>query len=125
MAFTYDITTTTGRIRRLIGDTVEDAGPLPEEPSNFNDDEIAFFYESEGSHIQRGAAAGLEALSSAWAAHEGRYRSGPEDEESSASAAYAANAAQLRMVYGWNKAADDAASAQAGGFSVGVRRTDA
>ena len=124
MAFTYDITTTSGRIRRLIGDTVEDNGALPD-GANFTDAEIAFFYENEGNHVQRGAAAGLEALAAAWAAHEGSYRMGPEDEESSSSAAFAARAEMLRKVYGYNKADDSAAAANAGGFSVGMRRTDA
>lgn len=124
MAFTYDITTSTGRIRRLIGDTVANNGALPD-GANFDDDEISFFYESEGSHIQRGAAAGLEALAAAWATYEGRYRMGPEDEESTSSSAFAARAEMLRKVYGYNKADDSAAAAQAGGFSVPMRRTDA
>lgn len=123
MAFTYDLSTTTGRIRRLIGDTVEDKGVLPD-GANFSDLEISTFYELEGSHVQRGAAGALEALAAAWAAHEGRYREGPVDEESLASTAFAARAAQLRSVYGYNTADDTAAASAAGGFSVGVRRTD-
>lgn len=124
MAFTYDLDTTTGRIRRLIGDTEKDAGPLPDS-ANFSDAEVNFFYELEGSHVQRGAAAGLEALAAAWAAHEGRYREGPVDEESLSSTAFARQAAQLRNVYGYNKAGNDAAAAAAGGFSVAMRRSSA
>lgn len=124
MAFSYDITTTTGRIRLLIGDTVENNGPLPDS-SNFQDDEVSYFYTSEGSHVGRGAAAALESLANRWAAYEGRYRSGPEDEESLSSEAFANRAEQLRRVYGYNKADDDVASANAGGFSVGMRRTNA
>ncbi len=122
MAFTYDLTTTTGQIRRLIGDTQEDAGQLPD-GANFSDAEIDFFYTSEGNHIHRGAAAGLEALAAAWAAHEGRYREGPVDEESLSSTAFSRQAWSLRTVYGYNKAGNDAAAAAAGGFSVSMRRT--
>ena len=124
MAFTYDLSTTTGRIRRMAGDTIEDAGPLPD-GRNFSDAEIAFFYDIEGSHVQRGAAAALEALAAAWAAYEGRYREGPVDEESLSSTAFAKQAAQIRSVYGWNKAGDDSAAAAAGGFSVAMRRSSA
>ena len=124
MAFSYDISTTNGRIRRLVGDTIENEGALPG-GRNFTDAEITAFYELEGSHIQRGAAAALEALAAAWAAHEGRYREGPVDEESLSSTAFAARAEQLRRVYGYYTAGDDAAAEMAGGFSVGVRRSDA
>lgn len=124
MAFTYDLTTTTGRIRRMISDTVENDGPLPDS-GNFTDAEIAFFYESEGNHVQRGTAAALEALANAWAAFEGRLREGPVDEESLSSATFAARAEMIRRVYGYNTAGDDAAAEMAGGFSVGVRRSDA
>lgn len=124
MAISYDISTAAGRIRRLIGDTLDGSGPLPD-GSNFTDDEIDAFYEDEGNHIQRAAAAGLEALANAWAAFEGRLREGPADEESLSSAAFAERAQRLRDVYGYNTADDDAAAAMAGGFSVGMRRSDA
>jgi hypothetical protein len=124
MTVTYDISTTTGRIRRLVGDTVENDGPMPD-GGNFTDAEIAFFYESEGNHVQRGAAAALEALANKWAAYAGRHRMGPEDEESLQSLQFSSQAQQLRDVYGYNRADDDAAASEAGGFSLPMRRSDA
>lgn len=108
----------------MAGDTIEDAGPLPD-GRNFSDAEIAFFYDIEGSHVQRGAAAALEALAAAWSAYEGRYREGPVDEESLSSTAFANQAQKLRAVYGHNKAGDADAAAAAGGFSVAMRRSSA
>lgn len=121
MAFTYEITTNRGRIRRLVGDAIEDMGALPD-GVNFQDAEIDEFFSMEGNHIQRAAALALESLESAWAAEAGRYRSGPEDEQSLQAAAFGNRAARLRAVYGWNTADDSAAAARAGGFSISVRR---
>ena len=109
MAFTYDITTDRGRIRRLVGDTILDTGALPD-GVNFSDAEIDEFFSMEGNHIQRAAALALESLASAWAAEAGRYRSGPEDEQSLQAVAFGDRAAMLRNVYGWNTADDSTAA---------------
>lgn len=57
MAFTYDTSTTTGKIRLLIFDT---------DSTNyvFEDAEIDVFYDVEGSSIKRAAALALETMAS-------------------------------------------------------------
>lgn len=55
MAFTYDISTDRGKVRRLIGDT-NSADAL------FQDDEIDFFLDQAGSGIYQAAAYACEAL---------------------------------------------------------------
>ena len=124
MSFTYDLTTAVAddliisQIRRLIGDTVDTAGPLPNE-QNFADVEVTFFYDQEGSHIYRAAAAAFEALSAAWSAHNGRQRLGPRDIEFKQAEMYAARAERLRGQYGY--AADDTADDFYSGFSIEIR----
>lgn len=55
MAFSYDITTDRGKVRRLINDVV-DAGHI------FEDDEVDAFLEMEGASVKRGAALGIETI---------------------------------------------------------------
>ena len=61
MTTTYTLTTTTGQIRLVIGDTDTDNALL-------TDEEIAFFYSSEGS-VTLGAAAASEAIAAKYAAN--------------------------------------------------------
>jgi len=56
--YTYDITTTVGKIRRLIGDT----DITPESDATFNDEEIEFYYDLAGDSILKAAALGLRAI---------------------------------------------------------------
>lgn len=57
MAFTYDLTTTVGKLRLLIPDRVT--------PSHlFEDDELTAFYTMEANNVRLGAAAALEAMAS-------------------------------------------------------------
>lgn len=55
MAFTYDVTTTEGRVRLLIGDTVN-SGHL------FEDSEISAFLSLNGDNVRLAAASALEAI---------------------------------------------------------------
>ena len=73
MAFTYDLTLTgdslaISQIRLEIGDTSDatDAGVKPD-GANFADDEIQYFYDSEGDSVLGGAAHACEVLSRMWA----------------------------------------------------------
>lgn len=54
------------RIRLEIGDTVEGEGVKPE-GTNFTDDELLYFYTSEGSDIGRASAKACEVLTTMWA----------------------------------------------------------
>ena len=53
MPFTYDVSTTLGRIRIEAADTVVSA-------SKFDDDELLYFYSEEGNSIRKAAAHALE-----------------------------------------------------------------
>jgi len=55
MAFTFDLSTNTGKVRLLIPDRAAEA-PL------FQDDEIAAFLDLESANVRRAAALGLETI---------------------------------------------------------------
>lgn len=109
--FTYDITTTDGKVRRRIGDTVEGNGILPNS-ENFAPDEISYFLTAEGDHIMKAAAAAMEAAAAAWASRAGTYRLGPESDEQRQSDALAKRALTLRDRFGYTSDENSA------GFSV-------
>ncbi len=122
MAFTFDLALTgdsliVSEIRLFIGDKVENEGILPK-GANFQDDEILSLYAKEANHQRRASAALLEAAAAQWSAHAGRYRLGPEDEESLQSAQFAAQARALRDRYGFT---EETAVANAGmGWAINV-----
>lgn len=66
--FTYDLSTSTGKIRLEIGDTdnSEGAGVKPPGGANFSDAELAYFYSQEGS-VLKAAAKACEVLARMWA----------------------------------------------------------
>src|SRR5574337_908036 len=64
MPITTDLTTTTGQIRLLIGDTNAADGVKPD-GTNFTDAEIAYFY-SYGGSIEKAAALACETLAYLW-----------------------------------------------------------
>lgn len=122
MAFTFDLSATgddllVSEIRLFIGDTVENSGIKPN-GANFQDDEILTFYNKEGNHQRRAAAAALEAAAAAWSAHAGRYKLGPEDQESMQAEMFSNQAKTLRDRYGYNDDGDTDASGA--GWSVNV-----
>ena len=55
MSFTYDLSSSIGRIRLRISDTSSDN-------YIFNDEELAVFFDDEGSNVKRACAAALEAI---------------------------------------------------------------
>lgn len=118
MAFTYDLSATSGRVRLAIGDTVQGAGPRPG-GANFSDEEIAALLTIEGS-TQRASAACFEALSALWAAQPTDIRVGPRGESYSASSQFAKRAQTMRDTFGQTPGADTAPSTP--GFVVGFRR---
>lgn len=102
MAFTYDLNADSGRVRLLIGDTVDGTGVLPT-GANFSDEEIAFFLTQEGDDFHRAAAYAFETLAAAWSAIAGSLRRGVETEKSDQAAAYREQAGQLRARHGWHE----------------------
>lgn len=117
MAFTYDLSTNVGKIRLFIGDTVEDAGLLPD-GRNIQDEEITALLTQEDDILRRGAAACLEMLSNVWAAQAGTYELGEESEENTQAEAFAAQAKTLREIYGYT--ITEAARTGMAGLSVHV-----
>lgn len=122
MAFTFDLSATgdlltISEIRLFVGDKVEDNGILPN-GTNFQDDEILTLYSKEGSHQRRAAAAILESAAAAWSAHAGRYKLGPEDQESMQADMFGQQARTLRDRYGYNDDGDTDASGA--GWSANV-----
>ncbi len=122
MAFTFDLAATgddliVSKIRLFIGDNVENSGILPD-GANFQDDEILAFYSDEGLHQRRAAAAALEAAAARWSAHAGRYKLGPEDQESMQAEMFSNQAKTLRDRYGYNDGGDTDTSGA--GWSVNM-----
>lgn len=67
MAFTYDLTTSRGKVRFKIGDTVKDSGPRPN-GSNYSDEEIDYFLTEAGT-VDAAAALAFETLASEWTSY--------------------------------------------------------
>jgi len=68
MAFTYDLTTDVGKLRLRVGDSAVNAGPRPTAgaSSNFADEELQHFLDTEGS-IGKAVALVFETLAAEWA----------------------------------------------------------
>ena len=100
-AFTYNGTLDSDleRVRFYLGDTVNAAGPRPED-ANFTDAEILGLIAVEGSW-QRAVAAGFESLAASWAKHV-TFASGMRTGAniSDIAAAYAAQAKDWRLRFG-------------------------
>lgn len=99
MAFTYDISTTTGKIRLRLGDYQENDGILPG-GKNFSDEELTHFYSEEGDHVYRAVALAMETAVSVWSAQPDSYKLGPESESQQTAAHFRQEAARLRLRYG-------------------------
>lgn len=124
MTFTYDLTLADtdllaySKIRLEIGDTIEDDGVLPQ-GRNFSDEELAVFYDNEGHHVMRAAAAALEAAAARWARF-ANISIGPRREDLGKVAdTLRAQAQAMRRQYGYGNA-----SGAAGLISAGVIRVD-
>lgn len=120
--FTYDITSIDqsikdrSRIRMLIGDTQENAGPRPDS-RNFNDTEIDTFLALESGSIQRAAAAALETLASEWAGRASKQSLGPTSIEATQASHYRQQAAEFRRAYGHTADSKSAGAPEEAGAS--------
>lgn len=93
--FTYDLTTNVGKVRLLVGDTVQDSGVRPD-GSNFTDDEIDYFLDAEGDSIDMATARACDVLATQWA-NVADLSVGPRRESlSQVAERYAERAKQLR-----------------------------
>jgi hypothetical protein len=118
MAFTYDLTTDTGKFRLELGDTTAGAGIRPD-GSNLQDEEIAVWLSREGG-VMRAVAAACEALSRQWSIIADT-SSGPLSESAGAVAGkWAERARGLRDAYGFGDV-NSAGGTFAGGF---IRETE-
>lgn len=61
MSFTVNVATLIGKVRVLVGDDKEGAGPLPD-GTNFSDDQIKFFLDEEDQSYGAAAALACENL---------------------------------------------------------------
>jgi len=114
MSFTYDLTEDVGKLRLRIGDTVTGSGPRPESgvASNFSDEELQHFIDTEGT-LERAIALALETLATEWSVFT-NITLGPRKEEyARISEQFAKRADQARKNYGGGSA-----------FSVGWNRVD-
>lgn len=104
MAFTYDLTTSLGKVRMELGDSV-DASASPgsgvrPNGANFTDAEITYFLTLEGDSVMKATAAACETLSRQWTAAVS-ITVGPRSEGfDTVAAKWAAQAAALRASYG-------------------------
>ena len=118
MAFTYDLTTDTGKVRLELGDSTAGAGIRPD-GSNLQDEEIAVWLSREGG-VMRTVAAACEAMSRQWSIVADT-SSGPLSESAGAVAGkWAERARGLRDAYGFGDV-NSAAGSFAGGF---IRETE-
>jgi|SRR5581483_1598663 len=99
MSFTYDLSTSVGKVRLNLGDKTNGAGPFPD-ASNFSDEEVAQLLMQEGNDIMRAVAACCEVLANAWAAIASS-SVGPRSEQSNhVSEMFRQRAMDLRAQYG-------------------------
>lgn len=96
MPFLYDITTTTGKIRREIGDVVESQGVLPG-GRNFSNEEIAYFYDDADDDFWTAVSRCFDAAAAEWAAYPTEYKLGQEGETISAYEYYKERSAWARQ----------------------------
>jgi hypothetical protein len=104
MAFTYDLTTETGKLRLEIGDEIQGKGTKPN-GANFEDAELAYFlgkFTGTEAQVQLAAAYACEVLARQWSRHAGTLAigSGEYSEAFRQADAYAARAAELRAEHG-------------------------
>jgi hypothetical protein len=120
MAFTYDLTTDTGKVRLELGDTTGDGrGGVRPDGQNLQDEEIAVWLSREGG-VMRAVAAACEALSRQWSIIADT-SSGPLSESAGAVAGkWAERARGLRDAYGFGDV-NSAGGTFAGGF---IRETE-
>lgn len=123
MSFTYDLDSAdateqlVSKVRFEIGDTVHETGPRPD-GTNFADDEVEYWLDSEGDHIMRAVAAGLETLARQWSVVPNT-NLGPHGESASQIAeAYKGRAAELRTRYGYGN------TTRSGAFAIGTVPSD-
>jgi hypothetical protein len=100
MIFSYDLTTDIGKVRLEIGDTSDVSGKgVKPDGTYLRDDEIQILLTREGT-VGRASAAACEVLARMYARFV-NITVGPRSEQlSQASAAYAAQAKELRAQYG-------------------------
>lgn len=97
--FTYNTSTTVGKVRLEIGDNqIEPNGILPD-GRNFSDDEITAFFTEEGS-VLRTAARCLEVASRRWARVPKQQTTGSESSSQETASHLLRQALELRRRYG-------------------------
>ncbi len=113
VAFTYDLTTDTGKLRLEIGDTVSDAGVKPD-GSNFSDAELAYFLVQESDSVGRATARACEVLARMFAGYVDLAVGSRRESLSQAAKAYTDRATALRRQFG---------GGGRGAYSAGVLRS--
>lgn len=93
--FTYDLTTTAGKIRREIGDTRFEDGILPE-GRNFSDAEVTYFYTQQDESFWLAVAAAFDAAAAEWARYPEDMSLGPERQKINAARFYTQKADSAR-----------------------------
>jgi hypothetical protein len=114
MTFTYDLSTDVGKLRLLIGDTVEDAGALPQ-GRNFGDHELTFFLTEADNDLKLAEASATEVLAASWSKVADTTMGPLKESLSDVAKAFERRAQVLRAQYGGTPTA----------FSVGFMRDDA
>ena len=101
--FDYNDSLSTNRdkVRFHLGDTVVEAGPLPND-GNFSDDELDGLISAEGTW-QRAVAAGLERLAIAWTRHPTFKADGLSLNRSDIAKGYREDAQNWRKQYGYTR----------------------
>ena len=101
MSITTDLSTPIGQIRLEIGDaTLSPLGICPN-GDNFSDEQILYFYSSEGDHVGRAAARACEILSRMYAVQPTSTRLGPEMQSQKSSEYFDSLAKHLRSLHGY------------------------
>lgn len=97
MTFTYWIEGggTVSKMRLELGDMLESPDGMLPEGANFEDEELTYFYNQEGS-LRGGVARAFEAAAARWAAYPSEIRMGPESQKIPASQYFAERAAYIR-----------------------------
>jgi hypothetical protein len=115
MFLTYSLSTSRGKVRFFLGDTVIDRGPRPDK-RNFTDEEIDYLLTAAGS-LTKAVAAGFEILASEWTSYNLSEREGDVDFDAKGLAdVYAKRARE------WQTKVDEADSG--GGLGAGVVTLD-
>jgi hypothetical protein len=100
MTFTYDTSNANGQIRLEIGDFSDGEGIRPN-GDNFTDEEIAYLYGEEGSHVLKTVARLCEVLSREYSAYAGiQMLDGHAEGYNRMAENFAKRAADIRARYG-------------------------